>query len=269
MEYGVHRPDSSWRRAHFCLRAVDEGVDIDMQDNNERVLLEKAARHNRVLDGLPDTSLRTLLAHAGLIDVGHDRVLYRQDRTIPALYFPTRGTVSLLVGAPEGAAVEVATVGNEGVVGITAVIGIALAPERAVVQVPGQAIRISKQRFHEVLDCDEQFSLAMRRYLYLFLRQVMQSAACNRSHTAEGRCARWLLMAHDRSGTDDFPLTQHFIADMMGTRRANVNEALGSFRRSGAIDYRYRRITILDRKRLESFSCPCYQVLRAAEKAVS
>jgi CRP-like cAMP-binding protein len=240
-----------------------------MQHDKDSLLLGRAARQNRVLKGLPDPSLGRLLDQASLIELERDRVLYRLDRTIPSLYFPTRGVVALLVGTQDRNTVEAATVGHEGVVGVTAVLGITVAPERAVVQVPGQAITISTQRFHQVLDCDAQFSLAMRRYLYLFLRQLMQSAACNRLHSAEERCARWLLMAHDRAGTDEFPLTQHFIAQMMGTRRANVNVALSLFRRAGAVDYSYRHITILDRKQLESFCCPCYQILRNAEKAVS
>jgi CRP-like cAMP-binding protein len=252
----------------FASAPLDKEVKVDMQNDNT-LILGKAARHNRVLAGLPDATLTTLLAQADLTNLEHDRVLYRLDATIPAIYFPIRGTVALLVGAHDSITVEVATVGNDGVVGVTAVMGITRAPEQAVVQMAGEAIAITARRFHEVLACDEQFSLAMRRYLYLFLRQVMQSAVCNRLHTAEERCARWLLMAHDRAGTDDFPLTQRFIAEMMGTRRANVNVALSLFRRAGAIDYSYRRISILDRKQLESFSCPCYRVLRAAEIAVS
>jgi len=231
-------------------------------------LLERTSRQNRVLNGLPEASRHLLLQHASLIELERDRVLYRSDGNISTIYFPTQGTVALLVGAQDGAPIEVAAVGNEGVVGITAVIGITRAPERAVVQFPGQALVVTARRFHEVLGCDEQFSLAMRRYLYLFLKEVMQSAACNRLHSVEERCARWLLIAHDRAGTDEFPLTQRFIAEMLGTRRANVNLALAAFGHAGAIDYSYRRITILDRKQLESFACPCYRILRAAEIAL-
>ncbi len=243
-------------------------MEVGLQHDNDPVLLETAARQNRLLNGLPDASRRQLLQQASLIDLERDRVLYRSERTIQAIYFPVSGTVALLVGAQDGAAIEVATVGNEGVVGVTAVIGITRAPERAVVQFPGRAVAITAHRFHESLGCDEQFSLAMRRYLYLFLREVMQSAACNRLHTVEERCARWLLIAHDRAGTDDFPLTQNFIAEMLGTRRANINLALAAFRRAGAIDYSYRRIVVLDRKQLESFACPCYRILHAVEIAL-
>lgn len=243
-------------------------MEVGLQHDNDPVLLETAARHNHVLDRLPDASRRRLLQQASLIDLERDRVLYRPERTIPAIYFPATGTVALLVGAQDGATIEVARVGNEGVVGVTAVIGITRAPGRAVVQFPGRAVAVTARHFHDSLDCDEQFSQAMRRYLYLFLREVMQSAACNRLHTVEERCARWLLIAHDRAGTDEFPLTQSFIAEMLGTRRANVNLALAVFRRAGAIDYSYRRITISDRKQLESFACPCYRILRAVEIAL-
>jgi CRP-like cAMP-binding protein len=240
-------------------------VEVGLQHHNDPVLLETAARQNRLLDGLPDASRHRLLQQAFLTDLERDRVLYRSDRTITAIYFPTSGTVALLVGAQDRATIEVAAVGNEGVVGVSAVIGITRAPARAVVQFPGRAVAVAARRFHEILDCDEQFSLAMRRYLYLCLREIMQSAACNRLHTVEERCARWLLIAHDRASTDNFPLTQSFIGEMLGTRRANVNLALAAFRRAGAIGYSYRRITILDRKELESFACPCYRILRVAE----
>ena len=108
----------------------------------------------------------------------------------------------------------------------------------------------------------------MHRHLYTLTRQILHGAACNRLHSMEERCARWLLMAHDRAGTDQFALTQDILAEMLGTRRANVNLALAMFRRAGAVQYVYRRITVIDRNLLESFSCSCYGLIRQAHQLV-
>jgi len=109
----------------------------------------------------------------------------------------------------------------------------------------------------------------VNRYMYAFFKQLAQNGACNRFHTAEERCAKWLLLTHDRAGTDTFTLTQKFLGDMMGTRRANVNLALAQLREAGAIAYRYRNITVTNRPELESFSCPCYEKIHDSLRLVS
>jgi CRP-like cAMP-binding protein len=237
--------------------------------HNKQDALAGAARHNRVLSALPKRAFNAILSNASLQDLELGRTLYRQDKSFPAVYFPITGIVSIFVGTSETRDVELATVGNEGVVGATAALGVLRAVGRAVVQVPGQAILVSTKPFQEVLRKEEQLSQFIQRYIYLFLRQVMQSGACNRLHTATERCARWLLMAHDRAGANQFRITQAFIAAMMGTRRAEVNRALAEFRRAGAVDYKYRSIVILDRRQLESFSCRCYELLQAIEQQVN
>lgn len=197
------------------------------------------------------------------------RILYRQNKSMPTVYFPITGVVSILAGDSEGADVELATIGNEGLLGITATLGVSRSPGRAVVQVPGQAILLSTKQFQDALRTEGELSQFIQRYIHLFLRQVMQSGACNRLHTAVERCARWLLMAHDRAGADQFQITQGFIAEMMGARRAEVNLALAQFRQAGAVDFKYRHIRILDRQHLETFSCKCYALLREEEQAVA
>jgi CRP-like cAMP-binding protein len=230
--------------------------------------LASTARHNRILGALPDRTLNAILSTATVHRLEFGRILYRQNKSIPTVYFPITGVISILVGDSEGADVELATVGNEGAVGITAALGVSRAPGRAVVQVPGQAILLSRKQFQDALRTEEELSQSTQRYIYLFIRQVMQSGACNRLHTAVERCARWLLMAHDRAGTDEFRITQGFIAEMMGARRAEVNLALAQFRQAGAVDFKYRNIRILDRRHLETFSCKCYELLREEEQAV-
>jgi len=169
----------------------------------------------------------------------------------------------------ENGDVEVASVGNEGVAGIDVALGVPRALGQTIIQVAGEGIVMGAKRFLELLRRRPRFSLLIHRYVYAFVRQIMQAGACNRLHTAEERCARWLLMTHDRAGSDDFALTQDFLAVMMGTRRARVNLALAMFRRAGAIKYGYRRISVVDRKQLESFSCGCYDVIRNAYNLVT
>jgi CRP-like cAMP-binding protein len=146
--------------------------------------------------------------------------------------------------------------------------GVPRALGRQIVQISGQAIMIGAKRFGELLRIEQQLSLVIHRYLYAFVRDVLQACTCNRLHTTEERCARWLLMAHDRAGTDQFALTQHFLAEILGTRRANVNLALTMLRRAGVIQYVYRRITVINRSLLESFSCPCYGIIHQANELV-
>lgn len=240
-----------------------------MTGSADHTSLLAAAKLNRLLRAIPDAVLRRVLSRASLAKLEQGRRLYRQDARIRTVYFPTEGVVSVLVGTRDNKPVELATVGNEGLVGTPVAIGVPFAPGHAVVQVPGTAIVVQTHNFEEALHREDALRDVVQRYSYLFLRQVMQSGACNRLHSMEERCARWLLMAHDRAGTDQFPLTQHFIAEMLGTRRANVNVALALLRRAGAIEHTYRRITILDRRELESFSCPCYELLRSVEQSLT
>lgn len=183
------------------------------------------------------------------------------------VYFPAGGVVSVLAGTPDGD-VEVASVGNEGVAGVNAAMGVTQSLGQTVIQVAGDAVVMGAKQFQKLLKDGREFTTLVHRYCYAFVRQIMQGCACNRLHSAEERCARWLLMTHDRAGADEFSLTQEFLAQMMGTRRASVNLALALFRRAGAIQYVYRRIRVLDRKQLESFACPCYGIIRKAYELV-
>ena len=239
-----------------------------MKSDLENGVVE-AARHNRLLNALPDRDLRSVLTGAEVIDLQHGRRLYREGGPVDSVYFPTQGVVSVLAGAMDNGDVEVASVGNEGVAGVDVALGVSRALGRTIIQVAGEGIVMGAKSFMDVLRRRPQFSLLIHRYLYAFVRQIMQAGACNRLHTAEERCARWLLMTHDRAGGDGFALTQDFLAAMMGTRRARVNLVLAMFRRAGAIKYSYRRITVVDRKQLESFSCGCYDLIRSAYDLVT
>jgi len=233
------------------------------------VNLFETARTNHILKALPDDTLHRILAGTTLKDLPRGRRLYREDGPVEALYFPIAGVVSIQTRATESTETVMATVGNEGAVGISLAMGVPRALGRKIVQVSGQAIMIGAKRFLELIRDEQQLSLVVHRYLYAFVREVLQSCTCNRLHTTEERCARWLLTANDRAGTDQFPMTQTFLAEMLGTRRANVNLALAMLRRADAVQYVYRRITVVDRNLLESFSCPCYGIIRHAHEFVT
>ena len=230
-----------------------------------------AARHNRLLSGLRQQELSGLLDGGSLVKLKHHQLLYRADTAIQAVYFPLNCVVSILVEAEEAPAqtgemnaVEIATVGNEGVVGVGAVLSVSRSLGRTIVQVGGAAIKVTAKKATALLCEMPETSRIVHQYIYAFVRQIAQAGLCHSRHTAEERCARWLLMTHDRAGTDEFVLTQDFLAAMMAARRPTVNLAIAVLRKAGAIEYTYRKLKVLDRHLLESFSCPCYQVIRKA-----
>jgi CRP-like cAMP-binding protein len=159
--------------------------------------------------------------------------------------------------------VEVATVGNEGFIGINAVFGSNRMLGAALVKIPdGAALAMSISAFQREMKRQGAFSQVINRYAQGFVASLMQSVACNALHSVEERCARWLLTMRDRIGGNDFPLTQEFLAVMLGVRRPSVTLAVGALQRLGLIDYGHRRIVILDRAGLESASCECYAVVK-------
>jgi CRP-like cAMP-binding protein len=224
--------------------------------------LAGASQRNRLLKVLAEPQRARMLAVGSVVGLEHHRAIYREEGVISAVYFPVDAVFSLLVSAGSETSVEIATVGNEGLIGISAVLGVPRALGRTVVQIPGQAISIPARVAARLL-CDVPgFSLLLHRYMFAFLRQIAQAGACNRLHTAEQRCARWLLATQDRAGTGEFDLTQEYLAAMMGARRPTMNQALSFLRDGGAVDYSYGKLKVLDRGLLESFSCPCYGIIR-------
>jgi CRP-like cAMP-binding protein len=159
------------------------------------------------------------------------------------------------------AAVEIATVGNEGMVGLEIFLGGEHTPAAAFCQVQGRAARIAADVFRQLARDSSPFTALLLRYTQAVLTQVAQSAACNRVHSIEERCARWLLMTHDRVPGDRFELTQEFLAEMLGTRRPSVSVAASILQRAGFIRYSRGRVEIVDRAGLESAACECYAVI--------
>jgi CRP-like cAMP-binding protein len=158
--------------------------------------------------------------------------------------------------------VEVGTVGDDGFLGLPVLFGVESEPFHAIIQVPGTGWRSSAPAFRQGLGASAALRGLCARYAQSFIVQVGQASACNRTHTVEERCARSLLMMHDRAHEQEFALTQDFLAAMLGVRRAGVTVAAGALQRAGLIQYRRGHIRVIDRAGLEAASCPCYLVIR-------
>jgi CRP-like cAMP-binding protein len=163
-----------------------------------------------------------------------------------------------------GQAAEVGTIGNEGIVGLPLLLGDNMAPTGVYVQVPGAGLRLTTRVFSKELSHSASMRTVMHRYAHAFFNQVAQSAACNRFHPIQQRACRWLLMTHDRMQSDEFLLTQEFLAMMLGVQRTGVTAAAAGLQRAGLISYVRGNVTILDRRGLERRSCECYGISKAA-----
>lgn len=220
------------------------------------------AENNRLLMLIPDAERQAFVADLVPTALPLGRELYRIGEPTDALYFPVDSVVSLLEGAEEGTVVEMATIGNEGVVGAFCTLNPHKIMGKHLVQVAGDALRLDVRKFDEYMSKSAAFQALIHRYLFALTRQIIQAGACNQLHTTEERCARWLLMTHDRAGSDTFRLTQEFLAGMLGIRRATVNLAISTLKNAGFIRYVRGQITVIDRSGLESVSCPCYELIR-------
>lgn len=204
-----------------------------------------------------------LAKRAELIDLKAGQTLAETGQTMAYAYFPESAVLSLLTVMRDGTLVESATVGNEGFVNIAvALSGTPYNARRTVVEVPGIARRIPSRLLHDTLARHDDLHGAFLRFTEALLFQVMQSGACNRLHSAQQRCVRFLLMAHDRVGSDSFQLTQRYLAILLAVRRATVGTVASALQRRGLINYSRGRITIRDRQGLESVACECYRRIR-------
>ncbi len=158
--------------------------------------------------------------------------------------------------------------GKEGMVGLAALVSGWTDPSESFAQLPSQALQLDAAVFRDLAVAGSQLALLLQRYTQAYMIQVAQGAACNRAHTMEERCARWLLMTQDHALADHFKLTHEFLAYMLGTRRATVTLAAGMLQKAGLIQYRHGQVTVLDRPALETAACECYQTIREAQERV-
>jgi CRP-like cAMP-binding protein len=191
--------------------------------------------------------------------------VYRQNEPIEQVVFPTSGVFSLVSELEDGRGVEVATVGNEGMLGLPVFLqGTLTSAHHAFCQIPGDALRMPAARFSEIVTSGEMPELqkVMGRYTQALMAMIARAVACNAVHSVEQRACRWLLQTQDRIGRDEFLLTQEFLGQMLSVSRASVNEVARELQRQGAIHYSRGRVTVLDRQQLESRACECYGVVR-------
>jgi CRP-like cAMP-binding protein len=222
----------------------------------------QCSAENRLLAALPGEVFDRLLPHLQQISFAFGGVVYESSEQMEHIYFPTTCIVSLLYTMTDGATAEMGLVGNDGVVGIALFMGGNTVPNRAVVQVAGEAFRVQARVIKEEFKRGGPCQMLLLRYTQALMTQISQTAVCNSLHTVEQRLCRWLLLTHDRAHSAELRLTQGLIANMLGGRRESITKAAGRLQAAGLIHYVRGHITILDRNGLEAASCECYQVVK-------
>ena len=236
---------------------------VELDRKGQRVVASREASEphsNRLLGLLPLRDYERLRPHLRRIPLEYRQSLYRANKPIGFVYFIESGVGSLVNTMRNGQAAEVGTIGNEGLVGLPLVLGDDRAPTSVYVQVPGAGLRMRASLFKRELAQSASMRAVMLLYAHAFFNQVAQSAACNHFHPIERRCCRWLLMTHDRMQSDEFLLTQEFLAMMLGVQRTGVTVAASALQDAGLIRYRRGHVTIIDRRGLIRRSCECYGV---------
>ena len=219
-------------------------------------------KDNHLLAALSVTELRRIRRKLDLVDMPLGEVVYESGRHQAHVYFPTTCIVSLLYVLENGASAEIAVVGHEGMVGVSLFMGGETTPSRAVVQSAGEAYRLPGQVMKDEFTRGGAMQHLMLRYTQSLITQMAQTAVCNRHHSVDQQLCRWLLLSIDRLPSPEITMTQELIANMLGVRREGVTEAAGKLQKAGVIMYRRGHIQVLDRPRLESMSCECYDVVR-------
>lgn len=225
---------------------------------------------NRLLEALPSSDRRRMLAECETVELEFAEVLYTPRQRLSYVYFPVRSFISLIMEIGERTCLEVGLVGNEGMFGVPLVLGVDVSPLRAVVQGAGPALRMAAPAFCRELGRSQTLQRETNRYIFVQMNQLAQTAACTRFHLVEARLARWLLMTQDRAHADNFHVTQEFLALMLGVRRVGVTKAAGALQARQLIHYKRGDVTVLDRRGLKSAACGCYKAdLESYEQILS
>ena len=218
-----------------------------------------ALKTNLFLSRLEQEDYEAIVRVSKIVSLKFGRRVIQQDARVDSVYFPLTCMFSLLVTSDGVPQMEMATIGKEGIVGAAEVLQSKGAFGLNLIQIPGLAVRIIAEDFRKLARSRPGIQQFVLDHMYALMRQILYGACCNRLHNMEERCARWLLMTHDRACQDTFPLTQEFLSHMLGVRRASVNVATGILKKAGVIRYVRGKITVIDRAGLESASCDCYR----------
>ena len=217
-----------------------------------------SATGNQLLMGLAQPLRGRLLGHLEPVELRMEQVLSRPGERMRHVFFPTNSFISLIVPLDGHAGLEVGLVGDEGMVGISSVLEIAVSPMHTLVQGAGAALRMETTAFIDEIKRSPPLQKLLNRYLYVTLIQLAQNGACTRFHLVEARLARWLLMTRDRAHADEFHITHIFLSHMLGVRRAGITRAAGALRKRKLIHYQRGVLTIIDGAGLEKAACSCY-----------
>lgn len=219
---------------------------------------------NKLLASLPADEYQRVSSELTLRPLTGRQLLHKHGEAISEVYFPGRSVCSITNVMDDGSSVEVATVGREGLVGISAVLGAPVAAGESVVHVAAEpAVVMGIDAFQRAMERRGAFYDVVTRYSQAFVNMLMQLVACNGLHSAEQRCCRWLLTTHDRIGQDEFPLTHELLALMLGVRRPTVTLVMADLAQAGIVAHARGHIRIVDRQGLEAASCECYRNARA------
>jgi CRP-like cAMP-binding protein len=217
---------------------------------------------NRILLALPPKDRHEVLSRLEFVELKLHQVLHEAGDTIKCGYFVNTGMISILAVQPDGKSVEVGLIGNEGFVGLPLVVGYRSSPTRTVIQGDATAYRCDVETLRQLTGQYPELLQQIHRFGQRLAMQTTQIAACNRLHEVEERLARWILMTQDRIASELLPLTQEFMGQMLGIRRASVTVAAGILQRAGLISYTRGNVTILDRPKLEEVACDCYGIVQ-------
>lgn len=246
---------------------VSQGQTAFATDQASAILTD--VPRNKLLAALPREALEQILPTLTHVPLPAGMVIYEPYAPITQVYFVLTGIISMVSEMREGT-VEVGTVGCEGMTGLPIVLAADTMPSRAFVQVPGEALRMEADDLVRAMEESPKLRRMIHRYVLALFDQTAQHAACNRLHGLEERCARWLLMTHDRVVGDVLLLKQQFLAEMLGVHRPAVTLAAGALQKAGIIRYSRGKVTVLDRAALENASCECYAlVTRRIEELMS
>jgi len=226
-------------------------------------LLAGASARNSILSALLSTQYKDLLPTLEHVELNRGEIVYRADQKIEYVYFPEQAVIAMVDTTDDRRTVEVGIVGSEGLVGINVFLGGIITPDKAIVQLPGGAMRMKSKDLRKALRFGSPLQRLLLHYTRTLLAVISQSVACSQHHDLLQRLARWILTMNDYAGTREFLMIQASIAAMLGVRRERITEAAGQLQSASLISYSRGRITVVDKRRLEKRACECYQFIRS------